>query len=120
MFSLFVGLHSKRMRVSTLGYVLPTHNPVRAAEEIATLDHMLKGRLNVGFTRGYQSRWVGSYAAVPGVNATTPDLAKSRDDTDTMNREIFEESAEDRQDGVVELHLHLRGQVLAVPPRSQV
>jgi len=26
------------MRVSTLGYVLPTHNPVRAAEEIATLD----------------------------------------------------------------------------------
>jgi alkanesulfonate monooxygenase SsuD/methylene tetrahydromethanopterin reductase-like flavin-dependent oxidoreductase (luciferase family) len=91
MFSLFVGLHSTRMKVATLGYVLPTHNPVRAAEEIATLDHMLKGRLMVGFTRGYQSRWVGSYAAVPGVNATTPDLAKSRDDVDTMNREIFEE-----------------------------
>ncbi|WP_375476364.1 LLM class flavin-dependent oxidoreductase [uncultured Jatrophihabitans sp.] len=92
MFSLFVGLHSKRLKVSTLGYVLPTHNPVRAAEEIATLDHMLKGRLQVGFTRGYQSRWVGSYAAVPGVNATTPDLAKNRDEVDNMNREIFEES----------------------------
>jgi alkanesulfonate monooxygenase SsuD/methylene tetrahydromethanopterin reductase-like flavin-dependent oxidoreductase (luciferase family) len=52
MFSLFVGLHSQRMKVATLGYVLPTHNPVRAAEEIATLDHMLKGRLLVGFTRG--------------------------------------------------------------------
>jgi alkanesulfonate monooxygenase SsuD/methylene tetrahydromethanopterin reductase-like flavin-dependent oxidoreductase (luciferase family) len=91
MFSLFVGLHSTRLKVATLGYVLPTHNPVRAAEEIATLDHMLKGRLMVGFTRGYQSRWVGSYAAVPGVNATTPDLAKNRDDVDTMNREIFEE-----------------------------
>ena len=92
MFSLFIGLHSKRMKVATLGYVLPTHNPVRAAEEIATLDHMLKGRLLVGFTRGYQSRWVGSYAAVPGVNATTPQLAGNRDAVDNMNREIFEES----------------------------
>ena len=60
MFSLFIGLHSKRLKVATLGYVLPTHNPVRAAEEIATLDHMLKGRLMVGFTRGYQPRWVAN------------------------------------------------------------
>jgi alkanesulfonate monooxygenase SsuD/methylene tetrahydromethanopterin reductase-like flavin-dependent oxidoreductase (luciferase family) len=92
MFSLFVGLHSKRLKVATLGYVLPTHNPVRAAEEIATLDHMLKGRLMVGFTRGYQGRWVDSYAAVPGIRATTPELAKGRDEIDNMNREIFEES----------------------------
>jgi alkanesulfonate monooxygenase SsuD/methylene tetrahydromethanopterin reductase-like flavin-dependent oxidoreductase (luciferase family) len=92
MFSLFVGLHSQRLKAATLGYVLTTHNPVRAAEEIATLDHMLKGRLLVGFTRGYQSRWVGSYAAVPGVNATTPQLAKQRDDVDNMNRELFEEA----------------------------
>ncbi|MCU1486525.1 MAG: luciferase-like protein [Actinomycetia bacterium] len=92
MFSLFIGLHSKRLKVATLGYVLPTHNPVRAAEEIATLDHMLKGRLMVGFTRGYQPRWVGNYAAVPGVRATTPGAAKAREDSDTMNREIFEES----------------------------
>ncbi|WP_019873800.1 LLM class flavin-dependent oxidoreductase [Sporichthya polymorpha] len=91
MFSLFVGMHAQRMRVSTLGYVLTTHNPVRAAEEIATLDHMLGGRLNVGFTRGYQSRWVGSYASVRGANATTPQDAKARGEVDTMNREIFEE-----------------------------
>src|SRR5580692_9291720 len=91
MFSLFVGLHSKRLKVATLGYVLTTHNPVRAAEEIATLDHMLQGRLNIGFTRGYQSRWVGSYATVQGLNATTPKLAKERDAIDTMNREVFEE-----------------------------
>lgn len=91
MFSLFVGMHAKRMRVSTLGYVLTTHNPVRAAEEIATLDHMLQGRLNIGFTRGYQSRWVGSYGTVRGVNATTPQDAKARGEVDAMNREIFEE-----------------------------
>jgi alkanesulfonate monooxygenase SsuD/methylene tetrahydromethanopterin reductase-like flavin-dependent oxidoreductase (luciferase family) len=92
MFSLFVGLHSKRMKAGIMGYSLPTHNPVRIAEEIATLDHMLQGRLYVGFTRGYQARWVDSYAARPGVGATTPDNAKARDEQDALNREVFEES----------------------------
>jgi alkanesulfonate monooxygenase SsuD/methylene tetrahydromethanopterin reductase-like flavin-dependent oxidoreductase (luciferase family) len=92
MTSLFIGLNSKRIKANTLGYVLPTHNPVRVAEEIATLDHILQGRLNVGFTRGYQARWFQNYAAVPGAHATTPDLAKRRDEQDRINREIFEES----------------------------
>jgi alkanesulfonate monooxygenase SsuD/methylene tetrahydromethanopterin reductase-like flavin-dependent oxidoreductase (luciferase family) len=92
MFSLFVGLHSRRLMAGTMGYTLTTHNPVRVAEEIATLDHMLQGRLFVGFTRGYHARWVDSYAAIRGTTATTAQLAKSRDDKDTINREIFEES----------------------------
>ena len=92
MFSLFVGLHSQRMKAGIMGYTLPTHNPVRVAEEIATLDHMLKGRLYVGFTRGYHARWVDAYAARPGVGATTPDNAKARDLQDALNREVFEES----------------------------
>ncbi|AOE86692.1 LLM class flavin-dependent oxidoreductase [Pseudomonas sp. BN417] len=92
MFSLYVGLHSKRMKAGIMGYTLPTHNPVRIAEEIATLDHMLQGRLMVGFTRGYHARWVDSYAARPGVSATTPDNAKARDEQDALNREVFEES----------------------------
>jgi alkanesulfonate monooxygenase SsuD/methylene tetrahydromethanopterin reductase-like flavin-dependent oxidoreductase (luciferase family) len=92
MFSLFVGLHSKRLMAGTMGYTITTHNPVRVAEEIATLDHMLGGRLFVGFTRGYHARWVDSYAAIRGTSATTPHLAKTRDDKDTVNREIFEES----------------------------
>src|SRR3546814_5119484 len=44
MFSLFVGQHSKRMKAGIMGYTMTTHNPVRVAEEIATLDHMLQGR----------------------------------------------------------------------------
>ena len=92
MFSLFVGLHSKRLMAGTMGYTMTTHNPVRVAEEIATLDHMLQGRLFVGFTRGYHARWVDSYAAIRGTGATTPALAKARDSQDTTNREIFEES----------------------------
>jgi alkanesulfonate monooxygenase SsuD/methylene tetrahydromethanopterin reductase-like flavin-dependent oxidoreductase (luciferase family) len=90
MMSLFLGQNSEKITIGTLGYVLPTHNPLRAAEEIATLDHMLKGRLLVGFVRGYQSRWVDSFAAVPGIHATTPDLARD-DERDVMNRAIFQE-----------------------------
>jgi alkanesulfonate monooxygenase SsuD/methylene tetrahydromethanopterin reductase-like flavin-dependent oxidoreductase (luciferase family) len=92
MFSLFVGLHSKRLMAGTMGYTMSTHNPLRVAEEIATLDHMLKGRLFVGFTRGYHARWVEAYAAIRGTSATTPDLARARADADTVNREIFEEA----------------------------
>lgn len=96
MFSAFVGLHAKRMKAGIMGYTLPTHNPVRVAEEIATLDHMLKGRLYVGFTRGYHARWVDAYAAIRdvGASATNANLAKERSDQDTINREIFEESVE--------------------------
>ncbi|WP_150700302.1 LLM class flavin-dependent oxidoreductase, partial [Pandoraea terrae] len=84
MFSLYVGMHSKRMKAGIMGYTLPTHNPVRVAEEIATLDHMLQGRLFVGFTRGYHARWVDSFAALRGVKATTVDNAKAHDAQDAL------------------------------------
>ena len=92
MFSLYVGMHAKRMKAGIMGYTLPTHNPVRVAEEIATLDHMLQGRLTVGFTRGYHPRWVDSMAALRGVKSTAPTNAMAKDAQDTLNREVFEES----------------------------
>ena len=91
MFSLFVGMHSKRLKAGIMGYTMTTHNPVRVAEEIATLDHMLQGRLYCGFTRGYQARWVDAYGIKEGVGATTPDNVKARDDQDARNRSLFEE-----------------------------
>ena len=92
MFSLFVGLHSKRMKAGIMGYSLPTHNPVRVAEEIATLDHMLQGRLYVGWVASRPWRSAEAEAARPGVRAPTPDNAKARDELDALNREVFEES----------------------------
>ena len=92
MFSLYVGMHAKRMKAGIMGYTLPTHNPVRVAEEIATLDHMLQGRLTVGFTRGYHPRWVDSMAALRGAKSTAPTNAMAKDAQDTLNREVFEES----------------------------
>src|SRR5207244_4851576 len=54
---LFVGMQTKRIRVGQLGIVLPAHNPIRVAEDIAMLDQMTSGRANAGFARGYQRRW---------------------------------------------------------------
>ena len=87
--AMWMGMQTKRLRIDQYGYVLPTHNPLRVAEHAATLDHMLGGRLNVAFVRGYQARWTESYIAVPGVKATGPWNRKSRDDE--VNRELFEE-----------------------------
>ena len=53
---MFIGNHSKKLRVITCGFVSTTHNPIRTAESIATMDHMLGGRFSVGLVRGYQAR----------------------------------------------------------------
>jgi alkanesulfonate monooxygenase SsuD/methylene tetrahydromethanopterin reductase-like flavin-dependent oxidoreductase (luciferase family) len=87
--ALYMGLQSRRLRIDQFGYVLPTHNPLRVAEHAATLDHLLGGRLNVAFVRGYQSRWFQSLTAVPGIQAVGPWNERSQEDQ--RNRELFEE-----------------------------
>ena len=87
--AMFLGQHAPRLRINQFGYVLPTHNPLRVAEHAATLDHLLNGRLNVAFVRGYQARWFENYAALPGVRSTGPWNRKT--DEDATNRELFEE-----------------------------
>ena len=43
---------TKRMRLGPLVYLLPLYSPLRLIEEIAMLDHMSLGRLDVGVGRG--------------------------------------------------------------------
>jgi alkanesulfonate monooxygenase SsuD/methylene tetrahydromethanopterin reductase-like flavin-dependent oxidoreductase (luciferase family) len=87
--SMWIGQHSKRLRVNMVGWVAPTHNPLRIAEYTATLDHMLGGRLGVGLVRGYQARWVHNFRIRPDLvavgdwNRRTPE--------DEANREYFKE-----------------------------
>ena len=45
---------TKRIRLGTGVMVLPFHNPIRVAEELAMLDLMSDGRLDFGAGRGYQ------------------------------------------------------------------
>src|SRR5215510_4949019 len=87
--SMWIGQHSKRLRVNTVGWVAPTHNPVRTAEYIATLDHMLKGRLGVGLVRGYQARWVQNFRIRPDLVAVG-DWNRNTEE-DEINREYFKE-----------------------------
>jgi alkanesulfonate monooxygenase SsuD/methylene tetrahydromethanopterin reductase-like flavin-dependent oxidoreductase (luciferase family) len=43
---------TRRIRLGALVYVLPTHHPLRLAEEICMLDHLSGGRVEVGIGRG--------------------------------------------------------------------
>jgi len=45
---------TKQISIGTAVLVLPFHDPIRLAEDIATLDVMSNGRLKVGVGRGYQ------------------------------------------------------------------
>ena len=47
-----VAAHTQRIRLAIAVYVIPFHNPLRLAEETATLDILSGGRLTVGLGRG--------------------------------------------------------------------
>ena len=86
---MWLGKHTKRLRVITCGFVSTTHNPLRVAEDIATMDHMLGGRFGVGLVRGYQARWVENFKVREDLNAVGP---WNRDSpADDANREYFTE-----------------------------
>ncbi|HZU73808.1 MAG TPA: LLM class flavin-dependent oxidoreductase [Acidimicrobiales bacterium] len=89
---LFVAMQTRRLRVGQLSIVLPAHNPLRVAEDIAMLDHMTGGRVDVGFARGYQRRWVDTMAQQShGIHGALP---HQHDEIDEANRALFEECFE--------------------------
>jgi alkanesulfonate monooxygenase SsuD/methylene tetrahydromethanopterin reductase-like flavin-dependent oxidoreductase (luciferase family) len=116
--SMWLGSHTERLRVITCGYVSTTHNPLRVAENIATLDHMLKGRLGVGLVRGYQARWVENFkirddlAAVGSWNKDS--------DVDTFNREYFNEFVEIVVTALREPTFSYKGKFWQFPPEGMV
>jgi alkanesulfonate monooxygenase SsuD/methylene tetrahydromethanopterin reductase-like flavin-dependent oxidoreductase (luciferase family) len=46
------GARTKRLRIGPMGYVVPLYHPLRLAEEIAIVDQMLGGRMEVGLVPG--------------------------------------------------------------------
>jgi alkanesulfonate monooxygenase SsuD/methylene tetrahydromethanopterin reductase-like flavin-dependent oxidoreductase (luciferase family) len=88
MLDLFLGMQTKKLRVGQCGLVLPCHNPLRIAEDIAILDQMTQGRAFAGFARGYQPRWVNTL----GQHYAT--LADSDSDPaayEQLKKELYEE-----------------------------
>ena len=50
----YIAAKTTRLRVGTAVIVVPLHHPLIIAEEIATLDLLAGGRLDIGLGRGYQ------------------------------------------------------------------
>jgi alkanesulfonate monooxygenase SsuD/methylene tetrahydromethanopterin reductase-like flavin-dependent oxidoreductase (luciferase family) len=78
---------TKRIKFAPLALVLPAGDPLRAAEQIAMLDHLTKGRVYAGFARGYQQRWVNILGQSHPVEATPMDGGE----VDQRNRRVHEE-----------------------------
>jgi alkanesulfonate monooxygenase SsuD/methylene tetrahydromethanopterin reductase-like flavin-dependent oxidoreductase (luciferase family) len=113
---LFVALNTKRIRVGQLGIVLPAHNPLRVAEDIAMLDHMSGGRANAGFARGYQRRWVDVMAQqMHGIHGATPG---QHDAIDEANRAAFEEHFRIIKRAWTEDMLDFEGKYWRIPPEG--
>jgi len=116
--SMWIGQHSKRLRVNMVGWVAPTHNPVRTAEYMATLDHMLKGRLGVGMVRGYQARWVQNYRIRPDLMAVG-DWNRNTEEDD-INREYFKEFVEIVLKAWKNDTFSYKGKYWTIPPEGMV
>ena len=85
MLDLYFAMQTRNIRVGQLGIVLPAHNPVRVAEDIAMLDQMSGGRAFAGFTRGYQPRWVNVLGQqIDGIDGSIPDA-----DYDALKKTLF-------------------------------
>ncbi|MER5224312.1 LLM class flavin-dependent oxidoreductase [Streptomyces flaveus] len=75
---------TRQIMFAPMSLVLPAHNPVRIAEDLALFTHMFPGRLGVAFARGRQSRWMQTLAQDDAVVSSHPR-------SDARNREIFNE-----------------------------
>src|SRR5688572_5762632 len=56
-----IALRTRRIRIGTAVLLLPLGHPVRLAEEVATLDHLSRGRLNLGIGRSSFPRAYDAY-----------------------------------------------------------
>jgi alkanesulfonate monooxygenase SsuD/methylene tetrahydromethanopterin reductase-like flavin-dependent oxidoreductase (luciferase family) len=116
--AMWIGQHSKRLRVNTVGWVAPTHNPVRTAEYVATLDHMLRGRLGAGFVRGYQARWVQNFRIRPDLVAVG-DWNRNTEE-DSINRDYFKEFVDIVMTAWKKDTFSYQGKYWTIPPANMV
>ena len=81
LFGAEVARHTERLRLAQCGVVLPDWHPLRAAEDIAFLDQMTKGRVDFGIAPGINSRACMQFHP-----------AADRRDGGARNRALYEEA----------------------------
>jgi alkanesulfonate monooxygenase SsuD/methylene tetrahydromethanopterin reductase-like flavin-dependent oxidoreductase (luciferase family) len=102
---------TKRIKFSPLGLVLPSWDPIRAAEELAVLDHLTKGRVYAGFARGYQDRWVNVLGQQYHVTGAPMDGSS----IDNHNRKVYEETLKVIKKAWTEESFEYNGEYYKVP-----
>ena len=56
---------TEQIRFSPMAYLLPLYHPLRLVEEVCMLDHLSKGRVEVGVSRGVSPYEIDSYGVDP-------------------------------------------------------
>ena len=102
---------TSRIKFAPLGLVLPAWDPIRAAEELAVLDHLTQGRLYAGFARGYQDRWVNVLGQQYHVTGAPMDGSS----IDQHNRKVYEEAVKVIKKSWTEETLDYNGEYYKVP-----
>src|SRR5688572_3708038 len=92
MISAWIAARTERIRVGTMFNVVPQWNPLRLAEDFATLHNLSGGRGILGVGRGTVPREV-LHLNDKGVSIGSYDNPEKQAD-DELNREVFEESME--------------------------
>src|SRR5207253_1006904 len=62
---IYIAARTTRLRLGTAILVLPWHNPVLLAEQVATLDLLSRGRLDLGIGKGYRHNEFAGFAMPP-------------------------------------------------------
>jgi alkanesulfonate monooxygenase SsuD/methylene tetrahydromethanopterin reductase-like flavin-dependent oxidoreductase (luciferase family) len=102
---------TRRIKFAPLGLVLPAWDPIRAAEELAVLDQLTKGRVFAGFARGYQDRWVNVLGQQYHVTGAPMDGSS----IDQHNRRVYEEAVKVIKKSWTEETFDYNGQYYKVP-----
>ena len=116
--AMWLGQHTETMRIVTCGFVSTANNPLATAEKIATMDHMLSGRLGIGLVRGYQARWVENFKVRPELRAVGPWTKDTPDDD--LNRRYFTEFVEVVTKALANETFSHRGEFWTFPPEDFV
>ena len=103
-----LGARTKRLRLGIAVVVLPLWHPLRAAENIALMDQMLRGRVEIGFGRASQPHEVVTFnpAADPR--------------NESGSREVFAESLEIVRTACTEKFFSFHGKHYELPPAGVV
>ena len=82
---------SKRLRFGPLLYVTPMYHPLRVAEEVVMLDHMSRGRLELGLGRGASPIEIAGFdvdpALAPAMNREATEVILKALASDVLNHE---------------------------------